>query len=290
MVWPLSISWWARRMVAASNGASSVRHRRAEDTGVDELGHPFERVVLDSHVGSMEERSGEHELPVPGDALGFERHQIQVLRIIDGDDAAPGEEDVCECVDVPGRVGREQVAHAVGSHGADLCDQVMMIDHVVGAQRQHPLLRFRGRGRCHHRHLGEGPSQLDHHRAGPAGSTHDEEGAPALGGQRPPVEERLPCHEGGQGHRCRFAETERRWLGPDDSLVDHVELRIGPGSVDGPGVVDLVAHRERRHLSADGFDHSRCVPSQYGRISLGITPPSPLDVDRIDRHGAHVHQ
>src|SRR5918995_6866896 len=67
-------AWSARR------GAEAGSERGAEDAGVDEPTRLVEQLMLVSAL-RFGERSGEHELPMPGDALGLEGEQVEALGI-----------------------------------------------------------------------------------------------------------------------------------------------------------------------------------------------------------------
>ena len=110
---------------------------------VDQPRHVTEKNVV-GWVGWGEQRPGEHELPVPGQALGFQRQQVECVRFVDRGDVATWPQQRREGVDIARRVGREDVVDAFWRCNADVRGEVaVVVDDMVGAEPGHPGLRVR---------------------------------------------------------------------------------------------------------------------------------------------------
>ena len=69
--------------VGGADQAEHLVQRRLQDALVDEARDLVQQLALRRHIGGLEHRAGEHELPVDGDALALQRIDIEGLRIID---------------------------------------------------------------------------------------------------------------------------------------------------------------------------------------------------------------
>src|SRR5205807_7816640 len=123
-----------------------------------------------------------------------------------------------------------------------------MIDDVVGAHGLRPRLGFRSRCRGDDReagHLGE----LDADRAYATGAADDEDRGAAIPSAEVDlhaVEEAFPGSDRSERHRGGLREVQFLRLGPDDMLVDEMELTVAAGARDVAGVVNLIARLEER--------------------------------------------
>ena len=60
--------------VGGIDAAEMLTQGRAQGAGIHQLGHPIKQTMLLNHVGGLEQRAGEHQLPVQRQALALELH------------------------------------------------------------------------------------------------------------------------------------------------------------------------------------------------------------------------
>jgi len=164
-----------------------------------------------------------------------------------------------------------------------------VVEHDIRSQLLDPFLRLRARRRRQHPHRGERLHELDEDRTDAARGADDQDRAGRLRVQPQLVEEGLPRGDRRQRKRCRLGEAQARRLPSADALVDQLATRVRTRPIEAPGVVDVVARAEHRHLLPHPQDGSRRVPSE-DPFSAARTGGSDLHVDRIDRHGLDLDE
>ncbi len=236
--------------------------------------HLVEQAALLSQVRGGEHRAGEHELPVDGHALALERHDVELLGVVDQREAALRRDQFGDVGQVPrGLRGAEHEGGCAQAEGLQLrCQRLAVIEDVMGAHALHPVARFGTRGGGDDGESGQLPRKLRGDGAHPARAADDEQrgrGAGHGATHVQPVEQRLPRGDGGQRQRRGLGEVEAGGHVADEAFVHAMQRGVGAGPGDVARVVHAVAGAQARGLGAGGQHGARGVPAQHLPLARG---------------------
>ena len=231
-----------------------------------------------------------------GQRLALEHGDVERGRLVDEAEPALRRDQLSDVAQMPVGLGsQEHEGRGADAECRDLGRQrLRMVDHVVRAHLAHPGSRLGTGGGGDDNEVGERTGDLDSDRADAAGAADDDDGV--CGARHrladvQPVEQHLPRGDRGQRDGGGGGPVERFRLVTDDALIDEVELTVGAGPADRPGVEYLVARAKQRDVGSDRRDPARGVPTQHlpgSGIRQGVGPA--LDVDRVDRHRPDLDQ
>ena len=230
------------------------------------------------------------------DGLQLEAHDVEALGIVDQPEAALGRNQLGDRGEIAPRVrGGEDPPRRPEPKGLDLRGQgLAVVDHVLGPERTHPLLRLGARRGGDDLELRPRTQELGCDRAHATGSADEQEcgGCPGYGNvHAQAIEEHLPRRQGREGQGRRLCAGEARRLPPHDALVDQMELGVRPLPIERAGVPDRVSFGEASDVLTDRNDLSHRIPTQhFRRIALGPLGLADLEVDGIDGDGMHLHE
>ncbi|CAE6954804.1 conserved protein of unknown function [Ectopseudomonas oleovorans] len=283
--------------VGGVDAAEVLAQGGAQHATVDQAGHALQQAVLLDHVLGLVQRAGEHQLPVQRQALALEFHHVQRLHgVVDQRQAALGLQRLDQLLVVLLGLGQAgDVGHLADADARQfLAQRLAVVDHVVGTQFAHPGLGLRARCGADHGQAGQAASQLGEDRADASGGTDDQQGLVLVGrafADLQAFEQQFPGGDRGQRQGRRVGEGQAAGHMTDDALVDHMQLAVGAGPVDGAGVEHPVARLEQADLAAHGLDHAAGVPAEHlGGAVRWRDALTDLGVDRVDRNGADLDQ
>lgn len=298
MVLPLSRRRCASRRVCAQIGESvSVWVVRSSPASI-RLAARFENAVLLDHVVRGIARTGEHQLPVDADALGFVRvaNRQRAAWLHDQPHMPLRRQDLAELRPVAVRIGQvERRVHLVQADRLQLRVQwLVVVDHMLRAHLSDPFNGFRPR-----RGGDDGearmPRQLDGDGSHAARAADDQQVfatvARAVERERHALEQQLPRSERGQWHRGGLRKAQRRRLAAGDARIHQVIFGVAALAPAISCVIDLVADRKRGDVRAHGFNHASGVEAQHLRCGKGLRlGRAQLGIDRIHRHRFDTYQ
>ena len=140
MARPLSISACARPKVDGRDRAEALGEGGFQRARIHEARNLVEEPPLCFHVGGLEHRAREHELPVGRHALALEGYHVEALRIVDQREATLRRDQFGDLGHVLiGVGGREHEARCAQSQRRDLgSDRLGVIDDVMGTELAAP--------------------------------------------------------------------------------------------------------------------------------------------------------
>ena len=229
-------------------------------------------------------------------AFAFQGINVQRRRVVDDRDASLRRDEFGDGgqVGVAMAGGEDERGRADAERG-DLCGQrLVVIDHEIGTERAHPVAAGGTRGGGDDGGIRQRFRQLDGDGADAARRADDKQRVRRAGDRAAdvqPLKQRFPGGERGQRQGGGFGEIEAARFGGDEARVHRLKLRIRAGTVDGAGVIDLVARAEILHGAADRLHYARGVPAQDA-VTAGRRRVcrAHFDVGRIDGDGAHFDQ
>lgn len=132
--------------------------------------------ALPCHVGRLEQRPREHQLPADRDRLRLERAHVERLRIVDQSELTLRRDQLRNLLDVrTGVVDRKHPARRAQTKRLDLLRQrFAVVDNVVGTKLPYPVLGLLARSGGDHGQVGQSPQKLDRDRSNAAGPADDE--------------------------------------------------------------------------------------------------------------------
>jgi len=226
------------------------------------------------------------------DALALQQPDVEWPRVVDQREAALRRDQFGDRRQMlAGAGGREHERWGADAERRDLCRQRRaVVDHVMRAERGHPVAGFGARGGGDDHEVGQLPRKLDRDRPDAARAADDQDRRRAARDRPPyvePVEQGLPRGRSGQRQRGGLGPVERRWLRTDDALVDQMKFGIGAGSAERAGVEDGVAGFEARGIGTGCDDRSGGVLAQDPPVAIERTRRfADLGVDRVHRNRA----
>ena len=168
----------------------AVGQRCAYLARINQHAYLVQDAALLSHVWRAVNGPREHQFMVDGYRLWLERHDVQVLRIVDQAYTALRRDQFGDVADVVAGVRcRKYERRRIEAERLDLGGQrLRMVEDVMSAQHRHPFLRLGARGGCDDGQRGTLASDLHRNRANPTGTADD--------------------HDRGGGTRHRFGHVQ----------------------------------------------------------------------------------